>query len=74
MDKILVVDDEKRMRHILQLILEKEGFIAEQAENGKVALAMLQEKQFDMVITDLKMPELDGLSLLEEAKEDRYHG
>ena len=68
MDRILVVDDEKRMRHILQLILEKEGFIAEQAENGKVALAMLQEKQFDMVITDLKMPELDGLSLLEEAK------
>ena len=52
MDKILVVDDEKRMRHILQLILEKEGFIAEQAENGKVALAMLQEKQFDMVIID----------------------
>ena len=68
MDKILVVDDEKKMRHILQLMLEQEGFRTEQAENGKVALAMLQEKAFDMVITDLKMPELDGLSLLQEAK------
>lgn len=68
MDRILIVDDEKRMRHILQLILEREGFKAEQAENGKIALAMLQDQQFDMVITDLKMPELDGLSLLEEAK------
>ncbi len=68
MDKILVVDDEKKMRHILQLMLEQEGFRTEQAENGNVALAMLQEKAFDMVITDLKMPELDGLSLLQEAK------
>ncbi len=45
MDRILIVDDEKRMRHILQVILEKEGFKTEQAENGKVALAMLQEKR-----------------------------
>ncbi len=68
MDRILVVDDEKKMRHILQLMLEREGFKAEQAENGKVALAMLKEKRFDLVITDLKMPEMDGMSLLDEAK------
>ncbi|MBW2182614.1 MAG: response regulator, partial [Deltaproteobacteria bacterium] len=68
MDRILVVDDEKKMRHILQLMLEREGFKAEQAENGKVALAMLKEKRFDLVITDLKMPEMDGMSLLDEAR------
>jgi DNA-binding NtrC family response regulator len=68
MDRILVVDDEKKMRHILQLMLGREGFKAEQAENGKVALAMLKEKRFDLVITDLKMPEMDGMSLLDEAK------
>jgi DNA-binding NtrC family response regulator len=56
------------MRHILQLMLEREGFKTEQAENGKVALGMLQKKEFGVVITDLKMPEMDGLSLLEEAK------
>ncbi|MBW1824964.1 MAG: sigma-54-dependent Fis family transcriptional regulator [Deltaproteobacteria bacterium] len=68
MDRILVVDDEKKMRHILQLMLGREGFKVEQAENGKVALAMLKEKRFDLVITDLKMPEMDGMSLLDEAK------
>jgi len=67
-DRILVVDDEKRMRHILQLMLEREGFRTEQAENGKEALNMLKQKRFDMAITDLKMPEMDGMSLLEEAK------
>jgi DNA-binding NtrC family response regulator len=68
MDRILIVDDEKKMRHILQLMLEREGFSTEQAENGKEALGMLKQKRFDMVITDLKMPEMDGMSLLEEAK------
>ena len=68
MDRILVVDDERKMRHILQLMLEREGFSAEQAENGKEALDMLKRKRFDMVITDLKMPEMGGMSLLEEAK------
>lgn len=68
MDMILVVDDEKKMRHILQLMLEREGFSTEQAENGKEALEMLKQKRFDMVITDLKMPVMGGISLLEEAK------
>jgi len=68
MSSILIVDDEKKMRHILQLMLEREGFKTEQAENGKVALGMLQKKEFGVVITDLKMPEMDGLSLLAEAK------
>jgi len=56
------------MRHIIQLMLEREGFRTEQAGNGKEALDMLKRKRFDMAITDLKMPEMDGMSLLEEAK------
>ena len=68
MDGILIIDDEKRMRHIIQLMLEREGFKTEQAENGKEALDLLKRKRFDMAITDLKMPEMDGMSLLEEAK------
>ena len=44
MDSILIVDDEKKMRHILQLMLDREGFKTEQAENGKEALGMLQKK------------------------------
>ena len=68
MDRILVVDDEKKMRHILQLMLEREGFRAEQAENGQEALDALKQKRFDLVITDLKMPVMDGMSLLGKAK------
>jgi DNA-binding NtrC family response regulator len=68
MERILIVDDEKKMRHILQLILEREGFKTEQAENGRVALDMLKNGRFSLMITDLKMPELDGLSLLEAAR------
>ncbi len=68
MERILIVDDEKKMRHILQLILEREGFKTEQAENGRVALDMLKQGRFSLMITDLKMPELDGLSLLDAAK------
>lgn len=68
MERILIVDDEKKMRHILQLMLEREGFKIEQAENGRVALDMLKNGNFSLMITDLKMPELDGLSLLEAAK------
>jgi len=68
MERILIVDDEKKMRHILQLMLEREGFKTEQAENGRVALDMLNNRRFDLLITDLKMPELDGLSLLQAAK------
>ena len=68
MDRILVVDDEKKIRHILQLMLGREGFRTEQAENGKEALDILKQKRFDMVITDLKMPKMDGMSLLEEVK------
>ena len=70
MERILIVDDEKKMRHILQLILEREGFKTEQAENGRVALDMLKNGRFSLMITDLKMPELDGLSLLDAAKKN----
>jgi DNA-binding NtrC family response regulator len=68
MERILIVDDEKKMRHILQLILEREGFKTDQAENGRVALDMLRNGRFSLMITDLKMPELDGLSLLNAAR------
>ena len=73
MEKILIVDDEKKIRHILQLMLEREGFATEQAQNGKEALEVLKQKRCDMIITDLKMPEMDGMTLLEEVKKIDLH-
>ena len=67
-NKILVVDDEKIIRESLSYILKKEGYEVEEAENGKVAHNILSERSFDLVITDLEMPEMKGTELLQEIK------
>ena len=64
MNRILVVDDELNMRLVLSAMLKKEGFEVEAAEDGLQALKILKEKDCDVVITDLKMPNLDGMGLL----------
>ncbi len=66
--RILVVDDEEIIRESLSFVLEKEGFEVETAKNGLVALHMIQENPFDIIITDLEMPELKGIELLEKVK------
>ena len=65
-ESILVVDDEEIIRDSLVFILKKEGYQIAEAANGKVALDMLKENSFDVVVTDLEMPEMKGLELLEE--------
>jgi DNA-binding NtrC family response regulator len=64
--KILVVDDEQRQREIYRDILQSEGYKAETAASGEVALRMLDQNRFDLVITDLNMAGMDGLELLHE--------
>ncbi len=68
MHKILVVDDEQKIRHILQIMLEQNGYKVDQAANGEEALKLLQNYHYAMVITDLKMPVMDGMQLLKEIK------
>jgi DNA-binding NtrC family response regulator len=68
MNKILIVDDEQKMRHILQLMLEQNGYRTEQAANGQEALKLIQTYHYAMVITDLKMPVMGGMELLREIK------
>jgi DNA-binding NtrC family response regulator len=64
--KILVVDDEKPQRDILQLILGEEGHNVTTAASGQQALQLAERQHFDLVLTDLKMPGMDGLQLLGE--------
>ncbi len=63
---ILVVDDEKSQRDILTVILEGEGYTVETASNAPQALGLYRGHPADLVLTDLSMPERDGLSLLED--------
>lgn len=64
MNKILVVDDELNMRLVLSAMLKKEGFEVATASDGLNALEILKEEDCAVVITDLKMPNLDGMELL----------
>ncbi len=66
--RILIVDDEATIRDTLCTVLKEEGFDAESAENGRAALEKIQQNNYDLVITDLRMPEMDGLELLKAVK------
>src|SRR2546429_9629137 len=62
----LVVDDEPRLRRVLVRLLEGEGFICSEAGSGTEALEMLQHDPVPLVISDLRMPQMDGATLLRE--------
>ncbi len=66
---ILIVDDEQEIRDSLSEVLTDEGFLTYTAENGAVALEMMNEVYYDIIISDIKMPELDGVTLLQRVKE-----
>ncbi|SMD32144.1 DNA-binding transcriptional response regulator, NtrC family, contains REC, AAA-type ATPase, and a Fis-type DNA-binding domains [Reichenbachiella faecimaris] len=68
MTKILIIDDEKSIRHTLREILEYEKYHIDEAENGKAGLDKLKEEDFDLVLCDVKMPEMDGIEVLENAR------
>ena len=68
MPEILVVDDEKSMREFLEIMLTQEGYSVTLAENGENACEILDKKIFDLVITDIRMKNIDGIGVLKKAK------
>ena len=68
MGKILIVDDERAIRRALREILEFESFEVDEAEDGAAGLAMLESNEYDIIFSDIKMPKMDGMELLEEAQ------
>ena len=71
MGKILVSDDELSMRQFLEILLKKEGHQVVCAGDGQEAWVRFQAEPFDLVISDIKMPKMDGLELLQKVKEQR---
>ncbi|MBO5729543.1 MAG: sigma-54-dependent Fis family transcriptional regulator [Paludibacteraceae bacterium] len=72
MARILVVDDERSIRNTVKEVLEHEKHIVELAENAIQAFEKIKAKQYDLVITDIVMPNISGIVLLEKLKEDGY--
>lgn len=65
MAKILVIDDERAIRNTLKDILEFEGYTVEVADNGRSGLEYALSNTFDLIFTDIKMPEMDGMDFLQ---------
>lgn len=71
MASILIVDDEKSIRNSLKDVLEYEGHVVEEAEDGMAALSLVRKNDYDLVLSDIKMPKLDGIDFLEMALESK---
>jgi two-component system response regulator PilR (NtrC family) len=67
--KVLIVDDEKIIRDSLELLLKEEGYKTDTSADGEDALEKIKQEGFDIVITDIKMPKLDGIELMQKAKD-----
>ena len=66
---ILVVDDDRSMREFLEILLTKEGYLVSVADSGEQACRILDQESFDLLITDIRMKDIDGIGVLKKAKE-----
>jgi two-component system, NtrC family, response regulator PilR len=66
--KLLVVDDERSMRELLSIVLRREGYDVTLAENGRAAVEQLERGRFDLLVSDIKMPDMTGVDVLRAAK------
>jgi two-component system response regulator PilR (NtrC family) len=66
--RVLVVDDERSMRELLAIVLRREGYDVLLAENGKIAVDLLERQPIDLLISDIKMPDMSGVEVLRQAK------
>ncbi|OIJ14865.1 DNA-binding response regulator [Anaerobacillus alkalilacustris] len=69
--KILVVDDEERIRRLLKMYLERENYDVEDAENGEIALQMAVENEYDLILLDIMMPGMDGIEVCQELRKSK---
>src|SRR5688572_19298109 len=66
--RVLVVDDERSMRELLSIVLKRDGYDVLVAETGRAAVEILKRERVDILITDIRMPEMSGVDVLREAK------
>ncbi|MGW8322220.1 MAG: sigma-54-dependent transcriptional regulator, partial [Thermodesulfobacteriota bacterium] len=69
--KLLIVDDEENMRHMLSAFLRKHNYQTDVAENGADALKRIRDQLYDIVLCDIRMPEMDGMAFLKKMAEER---
>lgn len=71
MEKILIIDDEKGILDLLGVVFEKEGYSVETSQSARRALDLIDKNDFDLVLTDIKLPQMSGMDILKHVKEIR---
>jgi len=66
-ERLLIIDDEPALRHLLRTILEEEGYHVDEAENGQQGLDLVKRQSFDLILCDIRMPELNGMAFIKKA-------
>ncbi|UCD85162.1 MAG: sigma-54-dependent Fis family transcriptional regulator [Deltaproteobacteria bacterium] len=69
--RVLIIDDEAGMRHMLSVLLRKEGYGVDEAKEGEEALEKLAREEYDFILCDIRMPKMDGMDFLKKAVEMR---
>jgi two-component system, NtrC family, response regulator PilR len=72
--KILIVDDERSIRELLEILLKKEGFAVTSATSAAEGLAQVKTSDFDLIISDIKMPDMSGIDFLRELRDTSFNG
>jgi two-component system response regulator PilR (NtrC family) len=74
MARLLIVDDERSLCQLLEIAFRQDGHIVETVSNGKAALTKLASQAHDLIISDIRMPDISGIDLLKEAQNSRHPG
>src|SRR3989442_1732133 len=72
--RILIVDDERSIRELLEIVLKKDGFNVTSVRSAVEALTLLKSSDFDLIISDIKMPDMTGIDLLRQLRETTFGG
>jgi len=70
---ILIIDDEENLRHMLTLMLTRQGYVVDSAAHGEKALICIKDKAYDFILCDIRMPEMDGKTFLARALEEHVN-
>ena len=68
MEKLLIIDDDESLNETLRLVLVKEGYEVSTAQNAEEAFCLISRTNFDLVVSDLKLPGESGIELIEESQ------
>ena len=69
MARLLIIDDEKSLCQVLEIVFRKKGHLVETVSNGQGAKKKIESQVYDLIISDIRMPDLSGIELLEYARE-----